>query len=87
MHLGIWVSGGLDNTGLNAGLDDLGGFLQPEWFYDFMLLIGACSTSKVTSLHSSHSYNYTVAVTRAVALIKMELGRLFLPDKFLMQLR
>lgn len=87
MHLGIWVSGGLDNAGLNAGLDDLGGFFQPEWFYDFMLLISACSTSKVTSLHSSHSYNYTVAVTRAVALIKMELGRLFLPDEFLMQLR
>lgn len=60
-------------------------------FYDFMLSVSACITSKVTSLHSSHSRDCAVAVTQAVALINMKLGRLFccyfLPDKFLMQLR
>lgn len=79
--------GGLNRAGLSAGLDDLGRVFQPEWFYDFMLLISACSTSKVTSLHSSHSYNCAAAVTQAVALINLELGRLFLPDKLLMKLR
>lgn len=66
MHLGIWVSGGLDSAGLSEGLDDLGRFFQPEWFYDFMLSISACSISKVTSLHSSHSYSCAAAVTQAV---------------------
>lgn len=35
--LGTWLSGGLGNTGLIVGFDDLKGPLQPEWLCDFMI--------------------------------------------------